>query len=197
MLRLRELEAFELLLLRVPELLRSFEERRAGFPAAAMEWLRTTEQALVACRLPAAAAVASARSTVVASQRGETPAGLTFHRLPTRGRMQQAVAADAVRRAEAIVSEAIRASLLQANDAQLVMRQLVVRARSKGLSYGPSMGQRRELEDLWRRITGEPELQGAAMHVTGLMGDADAITLLERTVTSDLETPTLMESEHT
>lgn len=181
MLPLPNLEELQALLLHLPELVQRYEEKDAAFVELAKEWLRAAEELLVRNSLPVAGAVAGLRGAVISAERGFVPAGVATPGTTSR-RLRDFAAAEALRRAEELVSGALRQDAAQLQDAEGVMRQMVVVAYYKGLlDVGATDDSRTDvLQLLWSRLLADPDLIQGAVRVSGLVGLPTALALLDR-----------------
>lgn len=182
MLHIPNLEELQGILLRVPGLVERLEGHDPAFGGAVAEWLKEAEQALTNNRLTTAATVATLRGLLISAERGVLPPERsTDGRAPTR-KVKDAYAADILRTAEGRIAEAIQASAAQIAEAERLTRQLVMVAQRRGLvppeSGAGNLSER--LQDIWQRMSVDPELAGATAHVSGLVGSQDALILLDR-----------------
>lgn len=186
MLRIVNLEEIQTLLLRVPGLVHALEARESGFAGAVKEWLVQTEQVLTNNRMPAAAEVATLRGALISAERGVLPPGLTFLGRPTSRKVKDAAAADVLRKAQELVSGAVRADAAQVAEAQRLARQVVSVAQRKGLAeVMPAGGTHTErLAALWSAMLADPDVGSATVHLGGLVGSQDALVLLDRALSS-------------
>jgi len=111
---------------------------------------------LTSNRLPAAASVSTLRGGVITAARGATAAS-TMGGGPSRRKLRDAAATDALRRAEEIVSAALRADQAQIADGERLARQLIAHALRKRVMT-EEMLRRRQLEAIWRLFLADPEI---------------------------------------
>lgn len=182
MLPLPNLEELQALLLHLPAIVQRYEEKDATFVELAKEWLRVAEELLVRNSLPVAGAVAGLRGAVISAERGFMPAGMSAPGTSAPRRLRDFAAAEALRRAEELVSGAMRQDVAQLQDAEGVMRQMVVVAHYKGyLDVGATDVHRTDaLQLLWSRFLADADLIQGAVRVSGLVGLPTAFALLDR-----------------
>lgn len=181
MMHIVNIEEIQSLLLRVPELVNCFERRDPNFARSVKDWIAQAEQVLVNNRLSAAGDVAVLRGMLISAERGVLPSGMAFNGRKTARKIKDAAAMDALRRAEELVSSAIKVPAAQVYEGERVMRQLVALAQIKGLIPEESEGEHAGmLKAAWHAISHDPELGQAAAHLAGLVGSYDALVLLDR-----------------
>jgi hypothetical protein len=181
MLRIAQLEEFERLLLRLPELVTRQEQRSTDFPASVGVWLKELEQAMAAPRLYQAAAIAALRSGLIAAEQGQLPAGYESLAGTSRARVAAAVASAALRRATDVTAALIEEHRPRSLEGERVAQQIVAIARSQDLirpdreKQGGPRGQA-----LRRELANDEGLERALVHLEGLVGAGDTLLLLER-----------------
>jgi len=178
MLPILNLEQIQDMLLHVPGLVRKLEEQHADYCDAVVDWMRGVEDVLTNNRLPAAASVSAVRGGVIAAARGITGTALTAGG-PSKRKLRDAAATDALRRAEEIVSSALRADQMQVADGERLARQLVAHAVRTG-ALTADMLRAPQLEALWQRVIGDSDLGTPANHLAGLVGLQNALILFGR-----------------
>ena len=176
-MRLSALEDLDVLQLCVPALVDGYDAGEAGFAEGVKSWLAAVEQKLALQRLPAAAGVAGLRAMLIAASDGVAPEGLSISGRVTPRKLRDAVAARVLDQAEKLVVEATRASAGQIAEAERFVRQMVAVARHKG--YLPVND---AAAITWSRCETDPELAPVAVHVVGLVGSEDAVTLFSRAI---------------
>jgi len=183
MLRLANIEEIEALLLQLPALVQQQERHSTEFARLAGTWLEALERALVANRLHQAATIAALRSTLIAAKQGQVPAGLTFRGgRPTRWRVSNAIASEALRRATEIANVLMEDNKPRFQDAERVAQQLAAVAVSRGVVGARAAGVTNTdyLAAVRRRILELSELATAMVHLEGLVGPHDALVLIDR-----------------
>jgi hypothetical protein len=182
MLHVANLEEIQSMLLRVPGLIDSLERRDPKFVDGVNEWLTKMEQVLLTNRLTVAAEIAGHRGALIAAKRGVNPSGLVFSGRVTARTLKDASAIDALRKAEELISNAIKGDAAQFAEAERLTRRIVTVAQHKGLiPAAPSTGGRTEmLNTIWHAISLDTDLAAAAVHLAGLVGAQDALVLLDR-----------------
>jgi hypothetical protein len=182
MLPLPNLEEISDLLLELPSIVQRYESRDPTFSEIVKSWLARAEEVLLRNRLPAVGALASLRASVISAERGAVPAGVTFpaHSSPRKAR--DAAVADALRRAEEITSDLIRADWGQINEAERLIRQMVTLARYKGYLDMSSEGLafNEYVHFVWTRFHADADLAQGAVRVTSTVGLPNALALLGR-----------------
>jgi hypothetical protein len=182
MLPLPNLEAIQAQFLELPAILRAYEERDGEFAERARVWLNRLEAALEDNRLPAAGAVAGLRGVIVSAERGAIPPGLSFLSTPNARKLRDAAAAEALRRAEEIVTAVLRADTAQIDDAGRLMRQMVAVAQRRSLlaAASGSTTHNEAVNAIWSAFLHDAELSPGATRVIGLVGAHNALFLLSR-----------------
>lgn len=181
MLHLANLTEIEELLLRVPALVTSFEARDMQFPESVKTWLEDVERVLAANRLAVVSEIAVLRGVLIASQRGVVPNIVNLEGKATRRKVQEATASEILRRAQTSISDAIRMTVTQFQEAEKLVRQIVAVAGRKGLLLEPDPNNHGEwLKVSWQSIENDPDLAAAAVHVAGLIGRVDTLAVFDR-----------------
>lgn len=182
MLRIMQAEEIASLLLLLPDLVRQQERRSTDFVRNAGEWLNLLEGAFAAMRLYQAGSIAMLRSGLVAAEQGELPAGLQFRGRPTRSRVLNAVASQALQRAADMATTLIAENQPRLAEAERVAQQIVAAALSRGLITGHPEGvsNTKYLLMLRRILVTSVDLENAVVHLEGLVGPYDALILIDR-----------------
>jgi hypothetical protein len=182
MLHIVNLEEIQAMLLRVPGLIHALDRRDPEFLRDVKTWLTQAEQILVSNRLAVAADIAALRGVLISAERGVVPPGLVFNGRVTARKIRDAAAADILRKAEEILSSAIRADAAQFVEAERLARQIVSIAQRKGLIRSLPTGNKHTetLNAYWQAMLADPELGPATTHLAGLIGIHDAWILIDR-----------------
>ncbi|MEA1965778.1 MAG: hypothetical protein U9N05_00645 [Euryarchaeota archaeon] len=169
-------------LLHVPELIDSLENRDPNFAVLVKDWLTEAEQVLINNRLAVASDVAVLRGVLISAERGVLPDGMVLTGRKTARKIRDAAAADALRRASELISDAIRGDAAQIAEGEKLTRQLVALAERKGIvpDDPDTRGHSETLNTIWRAMSEDPELGPATTHLAGLVGAYDALVLLDR-----------------
>jgi hypothetical protein len=170
------------MLLHVPGLVDSLERRDHKFFDGVTEWLTQIEQVLISNRLAIAAEIAGLRGILISAKRGVIPSGLLFSGRTTARTIKDASATDVLRKAEELISNAIKGDAAQFAEGERLTRRIATVAQRKGLiPAAPSVdGHTEMLKAIWRAIILDQELGPAATHLAGLVGVPDALILLDR-----------------
>src|SRR5213593_2101799 len=99
-----QIEELSDLLLMLPELVHKQELHSVDFAQETKIWLTSLETAFAANRLHQAGSIAMLRAMLVSAEQGELPPGHEFRGRPTRTRVMNAVASEALRRATEIAA---------------------------------------------------------------------------------------------
>jgi len=189
MLRIVNLEEITDMLLRVPSLINLQENKDTNFIPEAKRWLLELEKILERNKIPAAGAVASLRGVLISSERGAIPVSIEFQSRATGRKIREATAAYVVRQANDIVSNLIRKDQERISEAERITRQLVSMAKAKGLirehPYQDNFAER--LRVIWRMMSADQALSQGTQSVEGLIGPNDALIILDRSITQDIE----------
>lgn len=182
MLHIVNLEEIQGMLLGVPSLIHAFEKRDPNFVEAVKAWMTRAEQILVSNRLSVASNVATLRGILISAERGVLPPGLVFSGRTTARKIRYASAAEVLRKAEEVISDAIRADATQLDEGQRLARQIVSAAQRKGLiSSTPIANNHTEtLNAYWNAMITDHELGQPTAHLAGLVGAHDALILIDR-----------------
>lgn len=190
MLRIVNIEEIEKLLLQLPSLIQQQEQRSANFALSAGAWMISLEKVFTANRLYQAGYIASLRSGLTAAEQGEVPAGLEFRGRPTRLRVLNAVAAQALHRAVEVASTVIAENQPRLAEAERIAQQLVAVAFSRGLivARDKTMNNTQYLLVFRSSLIMNTDLEKAVVHLEGLVGPYDALILLDRALVPYLNT---------
>src|SRR5581483_4457915 len=164
MQHLLAIEEAETKLAEVPALVRRYDERDPEFVSAVKSWLKDTEDTLGRYGMPVASEIAASRGELIACERGhrDGPAGAG-----PRGRAyREGRAAEVLKHATGTVLSAI-----QQRRGQLGL----VPAES-------GQGHTAYLQAVLQAIADRPELSSLVVHVTGLLGKADVLIVLDRSI---------------
>jgi hypothetical protein len=182
MLPLPNLEEIQQHLLEIPELVHAYEERLGDFSERVRDWMVRLEEKLKSNQIPVAGAVAAMRAMVISAERGVLPPGLAFAGAPTRRRIRDAAASEAIRRVEESVGAVLRPDLAQIDEAGRLMRQMISIAQRKGIMTNVSAASSvsEAVNSVWSAFLNDGELSAGATRVTGLVGALNALILLSR-----------------
>lgn len=195
MLRIMHIEEIEDLLLLLPTLVQQQEQRSADFAPNAGAWLISLEKVFTANRLYQAGFIATLRSGLVAVEQGQIPAGLEFRGRPTRSKVLNAVASQALQRTAEVTSTLIAENRPRLVEAERVAQQIVAVALSRGLitARETEVGITQYLQMLRRNLVTSGDLESAVVHLEGLVGPHDTLVLLDRALVPylDIISPTM------
>jgi len=181
MQHLLAIEEAETKLAEVPALVRRYDERDPEFVSAVKSWLKDTEDTLGRYGMPVASEIAASRGELIACERGhrDGPAGAG-----PRGRAyREGRAAEVLKHATGTVLSAIQQRRGQLDEAERVMMQIVAVADRLGLVPAESgQGHTAYLQAVLQAIADRPELSSLVVHVTGLLGKADVLIVLDRSI---------------
>jgi len=182
MLHIMNLEEIQRLLLRVPELIDRLGERDPNFAGSVKEWLTQAERVLINNRLAVAAEVAVLRGVLISAELGVIPPGMAFSKRTTMRKIRDGSAADVLRKAEELISSAIRADAMRFAEGEKLTQQILAVAQRKGLiPANPSRDKHAErLQAIWQAMIMDPDLGAATTHLAGLLGAYDVLILLDR-----------------
>lgn len=187
MLHIANLEEIQNLLLRIPRLVDSLEQRDPNFVQKVRQWLTVVEEVLVNNRMPLGGNIAALRGTLDATERGAFPPGLTFHGRPTARKIKEATGADVVRRAGELISNALQDDVSRIAEAERLSHQLIALGKSMGLIVGriSDNAPTQKLKVIWKTISTDPNIAPGAARLESLVGQNDALILLDRAITTD------------
>ena len=184
MLNIVNLEEIQRVLLRVPGLIHELAERQMSLIGSVKTWLTDGEQILINNRLPVAAEVAALRGVLISAERGVIPPGMAFSaRTTTAQKIKVAAAADVLRKAAEVIFKTIAADAARVAESEQLMRQILAVAQRKGIlkvSAHSAYTHSDMMKTIWRAMTEDPDLGGAATRLEGLVGINDTLVLLDR-----------------
>ena len=189
MLNIVNLEEIQSILLLIPALVDLQQQRDSDFVEEVKNWLKKMEKVLENNRIPAVGNVATLRGVLISAERGVIPVGIELHGRPTGHKIKEATAADVLRHVGELVSNVIHQDRERVAEAKRLGRQLVALAKTKGLICElPSGEQYTEmLKVMWRTLSSDPDISPGTVNVEGLVGPHDALIILDRTITSDIQ----------
>ena len=189
MLRIMQVEEIAGLLLLLPNLVEQQQRRSTDFAPQARAWLNSLEEVFAASRLYQTGSIAMLRSGLIAAEQGQVPTGLQFRGRPTRSRVLNAAASEALQRAVNVASTLIAENQPRLAEAERVAHQIVTAAVSRGLTTGRAEGvsNTEYLRMLWRKLMTSPDLENGVVHLEGLVGPYDALILIDRALAPYLE----------
>lgn len=182
MLRIMHIEEIAGRLLLLPDLIQQQERRSADFARNVGQWLKSLETIFAANRLHEAGIIAVLRSGLVAVEQGQVAAGLEFRGRPSRSRILNAAAAQALQRAADVASNMIAQNQARVAEGERVARQVVAVSMSRGLipAREEKVNNTEYLRTLRRNLAAHADIEGAAVHLDGLVGPHDALILIDR-----------------
>ena len=182
MLPLLNLEEIEAWLLNVPALVKRFEERDPDFVPAVKSWLAGVEDTFSKNRLPQTAEIAVCRGALISVERGYSDGAAPQGRMGARN-FREARATHLLKRATELITQTIHERRGQVDEAGRILMQIVAVADHLGLIPTDS-GQSHTayLQAVLLAISNRPELASLVVHVTGLLGKADTLMMLDRAV---------------
>ncbi len=176
------------MLLRLPGLIDLLKSQRTSFFQEVVSWIESLEHILVNNRMQAAGNVASLRAAMITGEQGVIPASLIFHGQPTKRKMRDAIAADVIRSACDLVSNAIKEDELRFSEAQSLCRQVVVLAKSKSKIpvETEELDRLQYLKAVWQILSSDPDIVSGTVRLEGLVGSYDVLVMLDRMITAEL-----------
>lgn len=181
-MQIANLEEIQGILLRLPEIVDHLEKNDPKFTALVKIWLADLEKVLAKNRLSQASEVAALRSMLISAERGVAHEGLEFAGRKTVRKVREAVAAESLRKAEEVASDAIRGYAAQIAEAEKLARQLVALSEQKGIieKFSCANNHTVMLTGIWSAMSGDPDLVGGTTALKGLVGFRDALILVDR-----------------
>ena len=188
MLRLANLEEIQKHLMQIPALTDLQESHDFLYVAKGKLWLADLEKILSNNRIMQAGEIATLRGIVISAEDGITPAELVFLGNLSKRKTIVAAAAFAVRRACDVVLELVQGDVARFAEAERMMRQLIAIAKAKGLLQQiPHNGNPTEiLRYLWLMLSNDQDIVAGTTNVEGLVGQYDALILLDRLIAVDI-----------
>lgn len=189
MLRIAQVEEIKDLLLLLPDLVQQQGRRSPDFAQNAGAWLNSLEKVFTANRLYQAGKIAALRSGLVAAEQGQVPTGLEFRGLPSRSRILNAVASQALQHAAEVASALIAENRPRLAEAERIAHQIVAAVFSRGviITRGEAGGNTQYLRMFRRSLVASSDLEIAAVHLEGLVGPHDALILFDRALAPRLD----------
>jgi len=181
-LHLLNLEEIESLLLNVPTLVKRFEDRDPDFLSAVISWLAAAEDTLSKNRMPQTSEIAVCRSELISANRGFSEGAPLQTRMGAR-QLREARASQLLKRATEVLTETIHHRRGQIDEASRLMMQMVAVADHLGLIPADS-GQNHTayLQTILQAMVNRTELTSLVVHVTGILGKADILIVLDRSI---------------
>lgn len=180
MLKYPQMEEIERQLLEVPGLVDSYERRDSDFVSRLVGWLVDLERVFQHNRLPEAGAIAVKRAMMVSAGRGVVPEGVMVQGRMTRRKLKAASAIYALRSAAGLAASSIEADRERHRKAREMVCRIVALAVAKQLR-GFGRGNRDCSDaDRWNSLLNDPDTQGGAIQLQGLVGHTDALILLDQ-----------------
>jgi hypothetical protein len=166
----------------LPDLIRQQERRSPDFARNADEWLNALEAIFASNRLHEAGIIAALRSGLVSVSQGQVPAGLEFRGRPTRSRIVNAAASQALQRAAEIASHIIAQNQSRISEGERVARNIAAVSISRGLipSLDVNISNSEYLRGLRVSLAAHNDLESVAVHLESLVGPHDALVLIDR-----------------
>lgn len=182
MLRIMHIEEIAGRLLLLPELVQQQERRSADFARNVGQWLNSLETTFAANRLHEAGIIAVLRSGLVAVEQGHMPAGLEVRGRPSRLRILNAAASQALQRAAEVASNLIAQNQPRVAEGEHVAQQIVAVSTSRGIIPARERTENNTeyLRMIRRSLAAHSDLESAAVHLDGLVGPHDALVLIDR-----------------
>lgn len=180
--RLVHAEAIAELILQVPRLVDLHKQKSTDFPGQVLNWLNSLEQLFTANRMHEAGAIALLRAKINATEQGQIAIKAEFRTKPNRSQLLQAAALEALDEGALIAQNLIRENKNRFADAGSVARQVISAAASMGLLFrdDPAESSNTYLERIRGSLKSNPELSSALVHLDGLVGQNDALILIDR-----------------
>lgn len=171
------------LLRQVPPLVDRLQARRHDFVDEVLRWLKQAEAVLESNRLPAVSRVAACRALVVGAARGVQVPEVVLTGRPSRRRLEEAAASLALDRGSSALQEVIAERQAVLAEAERIARQVLAVAAAKGYLDGRDERPPQDfLEQLRHRLAGDADLASAHAHLVALVGTADVLVLLDRSL---------------
>lgn len=183
MLRIRNVEEIEAVLMGVSALTACLERSDPGFVEATLEWLGSAEESMRNHRLSVAASIAAIRGAVLVARRHDGQAqGVPRS---TSRKAREAQVASFLKEATDLVAAAVRPRRAQLDEAERIMMQVVAVADRIGLIV-PIGGESQTayLQSVLRSIAARQEIASHVVHVGGLLGETDTLVMLDRAISA-------------
>ena len=181
-LHLLNLEEIEALLLKVPLLIKQLEEHDPGFFPGVKSWLSDVEDTLSKNRIPAASEVAAYRGALISLERGYSDGSALQNRMGARN-LKEARGSHTLKLATGVITETVRPRRGQIDEASRIMMQIVAVADHLGLIPPPTdQNHTSYLQSILQAISNRAELTSLVLHVIGVLGNADTLIVLDRSI---------------
>jgi len=166
----------------VSKLARLLEQRHSEFPRQALDWLARVEDTLARHGVPAVSQVAAARMRIAGAMRGMPAAGAKIAGRPTRRKLADAAASEALQQVQAELHAQIAPRQAQFDQAEQLSRQVITFAEAKGLLAGLDAAS--EIQSgsptLRKRLEADGDLAGPWVQLKAMVGSTDASVFLGR-----------------
>ena len=172
------------MLLKVPSLVKRLEERDPEFVSAVKSWLANAGEVFGRNGLSQTAEIAVCRSNIIAAERGLSEDGTTQTRIGARA-FKEARAGQLLERATDLIADSVRPRRAQVDEAGRIMLQVVAVADQLGLiPTDTGSNHAAYLQTILSAMTNRAELVSLVVHITGLVGKADILIVLDRSIAS-------------
>ena len=133
-------------------------------------------------RIPAAGRIAGLRGTLAAAERGFVAPGVVVQGRATTRKIKDATAADVIRSAGDLIWNAVQDDAMRIAEADRLGHQIAALAKSKALipAENGDGSHAVHLKQIWTTLLADPDIGGGAVRLEGLVGDNDALIILDR-----------------
>jgi hypothetical protein len=168
----------------VPNLVDMLEERRAGFPEAVLDWLKTVESSLENNHMPVVSQVAGCRAMLIEAARGAYTEEISFTGRPTARKVQDGVGSLVLQRTSDLLHAAIAEREATFQDAERISKQIIAVADAKGMLVDGGLPHQAMLQALRDQIAADQDLASVYVHLASLVGKTDVLVFLDRALSS-------------
>lgn len=179
------LDEMQALLLQAPELVARYQNNDPGFGDAVMQWLSRAEAILKKNAMPRTAAVSVLKARLIAAENGVIESQLFAVADASRGRRKTraAIAALMFNQCQEIVGSVHEGLSEKKEEALKYLRQMVMVLDQQGLlSSSPGGDRAKALTELFASLHANPGSAAAVRHVLTKVNYADALRLLDETL---------------
>jgi hypothetical protein len=188
MLRIKNIEELQGMLLEIPSLVDQQKHRDPKFIQNVEQWLYALEKSLENNHMPIVGNVAALRGVLISASRGTIPDGIEFLGRCTKHKIFEETAAHVLRQTGNLISNEIQKDCERVAEAERLTRQMIALAKTKKLIKELPSGNNFMdiLKTIWKSMSADPELSPGTISIEGLIGPYDALIVLDRTLTSDI-----------
>jgi hypothetical protein len=182
MIHLLNIEEINDSLLHLPRLIDEFEQRDAAIVEKTKKWLVKLETILMNNRMALAGTIAALRGTLLASERGLIPEGITITGKSTPRKIREVTATQVIRKASEAISIAMIDDTARISEANRLGLQVVTLARSKGILSSLGVADGLNITEVWGILLRDSDVAPGMVRLLALVGQNDAMIIIDRSI---------------